>query len=106
MDRLFHIKTDFQTFRKARKQPLASTHDKASWKIPLNLKRTCFQVVKQLAVFEDKSANFSLLQEAVGVMQHHDAITGTEKQHVADDYHRLLSKAVQHSIDTSGELIM
>lgn len=61
--------------------------------------------MKQLATFEDKNANFSLLQQAIGVMQHHDAITGTEKQHVANDYHRLLSKAVQQSIDISGDLI-
>ena len=32
-------------------------------------------------------------REAMGVMQHHDAVTGTEKQHVAADYARLLHKA-------------
>lgn len=30
----------------------------------------------------------------MGVMQHHDALTGTEKQHVADDYHRELTAAI------------
>lgn len=33
-------------------------------------------------------------REAMGIMQHHDAVTGTEKQHVADDYARILYKAV------------
>lgn len=33
-----------------------------------------------------------MLREAMGVMQHHDAITGTEKEHVAQDYARILQK--------------
>ena len=33
------------------------------------------------------------LEKAVGVSQHHDAITGTEKQAVADDYHERLTSA-------------
>lgn len=30
--------------------------------------------------------HLTYLREEMGVMQHHDAVTGTEKQHVADDY--------------------
>ncbi|KAM6307824.1 LOW QUALITY PROTEIN: lysosomal alpha-mannosidase, partial [Podargus strigoides] len=33
----------------------------------------------------------SVLREAVAVAQHHDAVTGTERQHVADDYARQLA---------------
>jgi len=42
------------------------------------------------------------LREAMGIMQHHDAITGTEKQHVADDYARTLSKALEDATGTVG----
>lgn len=40
-------------------------------------------------------ADLNALREAMGVMQHHDAITGTEKEHVAHDYARILSKGMQ-----------
>ena len=37
------------------------------------------------------------LQEALGVVQHHDAVTGTEMQHVAFDYAARLHKGVAHA---------
>ncbi|XP_035912890.1 lysosomal alpha-mannosidase-like [Anopheles stephensi] len=53
------------------------------------------QVCKQLSAIaptkEDYyEAHLTALRDVMGVMQHHDAITGTEKQHVADDYARML----------------
>lgn len=54
------------------------------------------QICKQLsvslsgAVYEE---NLNRLRAEMGVMQHHDAVTGTEKQHVANDYHRELTES-------------
>jgi lysosomal alpha-mannosidase len=42
------------------------------------------------------------LREAMGIMQHHDAITGTEKQHVADDYARTMAKALEDARGAVG----
>ncbi|XP_055295901.1 lysosomal alpha-mannosidase-like isoform X2 [Sitodiplosis mosellana] len=58
------------------------------------------QVCKQLSVLAKKKTasfeeNLSNLREAMGVMQHHDAVTGTEKQHVAEDYARLLQIGIE-----------
>lgn len=45
------------------------------------------------------------LRETMGVMQHHDAITGTEKQHVANDYARLLYEAIVECERTSYTIL-
>ena len=34
----------------------------------------------------------------MGVAQHHDAVSGTEKQHVADDYAQRLSQGIDTAI--------
>jgi hypothetical protein len=39
---------------------------------------------------EDALAAIDVLDDAYGVTQHHDAVAGTEKQHVADDYAKRL----------------
>lgn len=57
------------------------------------------QVCKQLtATAKVQEAHFephlTMLRKAMGVMQHHDAVTGTEKDHVAADYARMLNLAM------------
>lgn len=56
-------------------------------------------MVKQLGVLANlttaqQSENLETLSQAMGIMQHHDAVTGTEKQAVAQDYDRLLYEAI------------
>ncbi|BFF95150.1 lysosomal alpha-mannosidase [Drosophila madeirensis] len=53
------------------------------------------QTAKQLSVFADlkseqQKEDLDYLRQIMGIMQHHDAITGTEKQAVSNDYDRLL----------------
>ncbi|CAG9465809.1 unnamed protein product [Pedinophyceae sp. YPF-701] len=45
------------------------------------------------------------LESAVSTMQHHDAITGTAKQHVADDYARRLHGGVQATLKLAQEYL-
>lgn len=61
----------------------------------LNLSQVCKQL-SALSPQPNKQAEEHLtnLREVMGVMQHHDAVTGTEKQHVANDYARLLQMAI------------
>ena len=42
-----------------------------------------FKTLSQLMLLSEASLdNLDILEETVGVVQHHDAVTGTEKQHV------------------------
>lgn len=58
------------------------------------------QVCKQLTALSPKShdflvTNLNKLRDVMGIFQHHDSITGTEKQHVADNYALLMDKALR-----------
>ncbi|XP_070500728.1 lysosomal alpha-mannosidase-like isoform X1 [Chironomus tepperi] len=58
------------------------------------------QICKQLSATAKVQENFfdghlKVLRMAMGIMQHHDAVTGTEKQHVANDYSRRLDLAIE-----------
>ncbi|XP_011645218.1 lysosomal alpha-mannosidase isoform X2 [Pogonomyrmex barbatus] len=44
-------------------------------------------------------------REAMGVMQHHDAVTGTEKQLVANDYSRILHESMAHAEEIISKAI-
>ncbi|KAI4470603.1 alpha-mannosidase [Holotrichia oblita] len=50
--------------------------------------------------------NLTPLKEVMGIMQHHDAITGTEKQHVVQDYVRLLTAAVNVAEEDIDSIIL
>ena len=51
----------------------------------------------------DVSEDLDALSHAVSVAQHHDAVTGTEKQYVTEDYHYRLDKGVQDFLSCAYE---
>lgn len=53
-----------------------------------------YLAARQLEVFRGRKSsgpNTDSLADALAIAQHHDAVTGTEKQHVANDYSKRLS---------------
>lgn len=54
--------------------------------------------VEHLDALEDAT---ELLSKSVAICQHHDAITGTEKQYVANDYHDRLAEGVAGFMEQS-----
>jgi len=64
------------------------------------------KVLSQLTVLRQEPrqtvGGLDTLRETVGIVQHHDAVTGTEKQHVAHDYHKRLHSALSQALDALG----
>jgi len=61
------------------------------------------QSVRQLAAFAklndtDTFDSLNILERAMGVAQHHDAVSGTERQHVTNDYAKRLSIGIDACI--------
>ncbi|XP_044269680.1 lysosomal alpha-mannosidase-like [Tribolium madens] len=68
------------------------------------------QASKQLTSFSkingnDHEEDLTLLKQALGIIQHHDAITGTAKEAVANDYVRLIAKGIQNAETSLGVII-
>ena len=62
------------------------------------------QALRQLVSFTNLNDNQTIakinaLERAMGVVQHHDAVSGTENQHVANDYSKRLASAILKSVD-------
>ena len=45
------------------------------------------------------------MKDALSIVQHHDAVTGTAKQHVADDYNTQIANAREHQNQVYADLI-
>lgn len=62
------------------------------------------QVCKQLGARIDiEEVTLDYMRKAMGIMQHHDAITGTAKQLVTNDYAETLSSAIETCHDVVSE---
>ena len=76
--------------------------------ISIDIDFKSFQVSKQLSVlagFHSEDDRLNEFREAMGVMQHHDAVTGTEKQKVASDYARILHNSMRLGEDVASEAL-
>jgi lysosomal alpha-mannosidase len=66
----------------------------------VNMRNSTFPLSKTslMLFFTCLLVNISVIGEAMGLIQHHDAISGTERQHVADDYVQRLSEGIDAAI--------
>ncbi|XP_050428078.1 lysosomal alpha-mannosidase-like [Adelges cooleyi] len=71
-----------------------------------NILQTCKQLAVQSMEGLKYESKITPLREAMGVMQHHDAITGTAKQHVANDYARILTEAISKCEEASSAVLL
>lgn len=61
-------------------------------------------VTCRLAEWDDIYSELLYAREQGGLMMHHDAITGTAKDYVVDDYEERMRTAMQHSSQALGDM--
>ena len=62
-------------------------------------------MVDSKTLSDDSESAIYELEDAVGVVQHHDGVSGTSMQHVANDYAMRLQSGIDHvSIVTAAKL--
>lgn len=82
-----------------------------TFKYFIHLGNHFLQVAKQLAVLSRLHGvpiamqNLSELKQAMGIMLHHDAVTGTSRQNVANDYIHILASAFSKAEDTAKKAL-
>lgn len=54
---------------------------------------------------KDHEKELEYFREAMGVLQHHDAVSGTEKQLVANDYARILYNGMEQGTNIAYEAL-
>eukprot|EP00245_Coleochaete_scutata_P006046 TRINITY_DN20159_c0_g1_i1.p1 TRINITY_DN20159_c0_g1~~TRINITY_DN20159_c0_g1_i1.p1 ORF type:complete len:1052 (-),score=194.38 TRINITY_DN20159_c0_g1_i1:847-4002(-) len=67
------------------------------------------QAARQLEFFHGrvkKGPTTDSLEEAMAIAQHHDAVSGTEKQHVADDYAERLARGAAEAGDVVNRALL
>ena len=68
------------------------------------------QGVRQLVSYSTLKDNTTIsrinaLERALGVVQHHDAVSGTENQHVANDYSKRMASAIIGLVDSLPDVL-
>ena len=64
-----------------------------------------FQVAKQVTAVAKQPGRLGPLAKALGVAQHHDAVSGTAKQHVTFDYAKRLAKGRSAALPVVSEAL-
>ena len=88
--------------RRARQaaQPMTQLTNGAASNLVLEVAAASNTSVPDAWPSEGPPSSTKRLEMAVSLLQHHDAITGTAKQLVADDYHLRLSKGEPRQLQT------
>lgn len=74
---------------------------RAGLKRYVRIAQAALQAARQLEFVTGAKGTTEALDEAVGVAQHHDGVSGTAKQHVADDYAKRLADGMSAAFENA-----